>query len=101
MMLIPTAAPAFAAVLLSATLVQAGETKPAIVFDTGGKFDKSFNEGVANGAERFKKETGIAPIEFEVTNHTQFEQAIPVSLDRKSTRLNSSHSGESRMPSSA
>src|SRR6516165_2388304 len=75
MMLIPTPAAAFAGVLLSATLVQAGETKPAIVFDTGGKFDKSFNEGVANGAERFKKETGIAPIEFEVTNDTQFEQA--------------------------
>jgi basic membrane protein A len=75
MMLIPRAAAAFAAVLLSATLVQAGETKPAIVFDTGGKFDKSFNEGVANGAERFKKETGIAPFEFEVTNDTQFEQA--------------------------
>jgi basic membrane protein A len=74
MMLILRAAAAFAAVLLSATLVQAGETKPAIVFDTGGKFDKSFNEGVANGAEHFKKETGIAPIEFEVTNDTQFEQ---------------------------
>ena len=27
--------------------------------------------------------------------------AMPASLDRKSTRLNSSHSGESRMPSSA
>ena len=26
---------------------------------------------------------------------------IPTRLDRKSTRLNSSHSGESRMPSSA
>ena len=74
-MLIARAATAFAALLLSATLVQAADTKPAIVFDTGGKFDKSFNEGVANGAERFKKETGIDPIEFEATNDTQFEQA--------------------------
>src|ERR1700739_2311483 len=74
-MLIARATVTFAAVLLSATLVQAADTKPAIVFDTGGKFDTSFNEGVANGAERFKKETGIAPIEFEVTNDTQFEQA--------------------------
>src|ERR1700751_5986402 len=74
-MLIARATVTFAAVLLSATLVQAADIKPAIVFDTGGKFDKSFNEGVANGAERFKKETGIAPIEFEVTNDTQFEQA--------------------------
>ena len=29
------------------------------------------------------------------------ERAQPITLDRKSTRLNSSHSGESRMPSSA
>src|ERR1700739_3463708 len=65
----------FAAVLLSATLVQAADTKPAIVFDLGGKFDKSFNEGVADGAERFKKETGINYAEFETTNETQFEQA--------------------------
>jgi basic membrane protein A and related proteins len=68
-------AAAFAGALLSVTVVQASDTKPAIVFDTGGKFDKSFNEGVAYGAERFKKETGIEPIEFEVTNDTQFEQA--------------------------
>ena len=74
-MSIARAAAAFAAVLLSATLVYAIETKPAIVFDLGGKFDKSVNEGVANGAERLKRETGIDPIEFEVTNDTQIEQA--------------------------
>ena len=49
--------------------------KPAIVYSTGGKFDKSFNEGVSQGAEKFKKETGIAIAEFEPTNETQFEQA--------------------------
>src|SRR5271168_4810634 len=65
----------FGAVLLSATLVEAADIKPLIVFDTGGKFDKSFNEGVASGAERFKKETGIAYAEFEIANATQFEQA--------------------------
>ena len=64
----------FGAVLLSATLVEAADIKPLIVFDTGGKFDKSFNEGVANGAERFKEETGVAPAEFEVANETQIEQ---------------------------
>ena len=32
--------------------------KPAIVYSTGGKFDKSFNEGVSMGAEKFKKESG-------------------------------------------
>jgi len=54
----------------------AAEFKPAVVFDMGGKFDKSFNEGVFNGVEKFKKETGIGYREFEVTNETQREQAI-------------------------
>ena len=49
--------------------------KPAIVYSTGGKFDKSFNEGVSQGAQRFNKETGIAIAEFEPNNETQFEQA--------------------------
>jgi basic membrane protein A and related proteins len=49
--------------------------KPAIVYSTGGKFDKSFNEGVSQGAQRFNKETGIAITEFEPNNETQFEQA--------------------------
>jgi basic membrane protein A len=49
--------------------------KPAIVYSTGGKFDKSFNEGVSQGAQKFNKETGIAIAEFEPNNETQFEQA--------------------------
>ena len=49
---------------------------PAVVFDIGGKFDKSFNEAAYAGAERFKQETGIAYREFEVTNESQREQAI-------------------------
>jgi basic membrane protein A and related proteins len=53
----------------------AADIKPAVVFDMGGKFDKSFNEGVYDGVERFKKETGIAYVDFEITNETQFEQA--------------------------
>src|ERR1041385_6204288 len=54
----------------------AQEFSPAIVFDMGGKFDKSFNEAAYAGAERFKKETGIAYREFEVTNEAQREQAL-------------------------
>ena len=65
---------AIGAVALAAASASAGDIKPAVVFDMGGKFDKSFNEGVANGAERFKQETGIAYREFEITNETQFEQ---------------------------
>jgi len=31
---------------------------PKLIFDLGGKFDKSFNEAAYNGAERWKAETG-------------------------------------------
>jgi basic membrane protein A len=67
---------AAAALLVSTSLAGAAEINPAVVFDMGGKFDKSFNEGVYNGVERFKKETGIEYREFEVTNETQREQAL-------------------------
>ena len=36
----------------------AADDKPAIVFDIGGKFDKSFNESMYNGSEKFKAEVG-------------------------------------------
>ncbi len=61
--------------LAGAALAQT-DIKPAIVYDAGGKFDKSFNEGVFNGAERFRKETGIAFRDFEPTSETQMEQAL-------------------------
>ena len=50
--------------------------EPAIIFDMGGKFDKSFNEAAYNGMERWKKETGKQYLEFEVTNESQREQAV-------------------------
>ncbi len=65
-----------AAVTAPAGRVAAQEFVPAIVFDMGGKFDKSFNEAAYVGAERFKKETAIAYREFEVTNEAQREQAL-------------------------
>ena len=68
-------APAFV-VAASLSVAQAADDKPAVVFDMGGKFDKSFNEGVYNGIEKFRKETGIKYREFEVTNETQREQAL-------------------------
>ncbi len=66
---------AVAALAMSATAAFA-EFKPAVVFDMGGKFDKSFNEGVFNGVEKFKAETGVEYAEFEVTNPSQREQAL-------------------------
>ena len=62
--------------LLVAALSATAQIKPAVIFDMGGKFDKSFNESVYNGMERFKAETGIQYREFEITNPTQREQAI-------------------------
>jgi len=50
--------------------------KPAVLFDMGGKFDKSFNEGIWNGLEKFRKETGIKYREFEVTQEAQREQFL-------------------------
>jgi hypothetical protein len=49
--------------------------EPAVVYDMGGKFDKSFNQAAYDGAERWKKETGKPYLEFEITNPTQREQA--------------------------
>jgi basic membrane protein A and related proteins len=57
-----------------ATVAQAQQ--PAIVYDMGGKFDKSFNEAAYNGAERWKKESGKPYLEFEIANETQREQAM-------------------------
>ena len=62
------------ALALATTLPAMAE--PAIIFDLGGKFDKSFNEAAYNGMERWKKETGKPYLEFEVANESQREQAI-------------------------
>ena len=49
---------------------------PAVIFDMGGKFDKSFNQAGYEGAERWKKETGKSYLEFEISNPAQREQAL-------------------------
>jgi len=54
----------------------AADAKPAIVFDIGGKFDKSFNESMFGGAEKYKKESGVDYGQFEIANEAQREQAI-------------------------
>ena len=68
-----------------ATMVQAADIKPAVIYDMGGKFDKSFNEGVYNGVKKFTDETGIDVMEFEVTNETQREQAMRRMAERGAT----------------
>ena len=59
--------------------------KPAVIYDMGGKFDKSFNEGVYNGVQKFVAETGIEVMEFEVTNATQRQQAMEKMIQRGAT----------------
>ena len=67
---------AVAASALVASAAMAQDIKPAVVFDMGGKFDKSFNEGIFGGVQRFSDETGIEYGEFEVTAEAQREQAL-------------------------
>ena len=50
--------------------------EPAVVYDLGGKNDKSFNEAAFKGAEKFKADTGTAYREFEIQNDSQREQAL-------------------------
>jgi basic membrane protein A and related proteins len=69
---------AIAGLALSATVAFAQQPafKPAVVYDLGGKFDKSFNEGVHSGAEKYKKDTGTDYRDFEPQNDAQREQAL-------------------------
>jgi len=60
----------------TAAFAQQAAFKPAVVYDLGGKFDKSFNEGVHMGAEKFKKDTGTDYRDFEPQNDAQREQAL-------------------------
>lgn len=61
------------AVTLSATTVFA---EPALIFDLGGKFDKSFNEAAYTGAQRWADETGGKYFEIEMQSEAQREQAL-------------------------
>src|SRR5690606_19262605 len=67
---------ALAAVGLMVGTAHAQDFTPAVIFDMGGKFDKSFNEAAYNGAEKFKAETGTEYLEFEITNESQRDQAL-------------------------
>jgi basic membrane protein A and related proteins len=58
------------------TAAYAAEVKPAVVYDLGGKFDKSFNEGVFNGATKFKKDSGVDFRDLEIQSDAQREQVL-------------------------
>jgi basic membrane protein A and related proteins len=73
---------ALAAGMVMAGSAAAADFTPAIIFDMGGKFDKSFNEAAYHGAERFKDETGIDYLEFEITNESQRDQVLSKMAER-------------------
>lgn len=49
---------------------------PALIYDLGGKFDKSFNEAGFMGAQRWAEETGGSYRELEMQSEAQREQAL-------------------------
>jgi basic membrane protein A len=63
-------------VALSAILTGAAFADPAVIYDLGGKFDKSFNEAAYNGAEAWKTATGGTYLDLELQNDAQREQAL-------------------------
>ena len=60
----------------------AAQADPAVIYDMGGKFDKSFNEAAFRGAEAWKKETGKPYLDFEISNEAQREQAMRRMADK-------------------
>ena len=66
----------FGAAATIALTAGAAAADPAILFDLGGKFDKSFNESAYNGAQRWADETGGSYAEVEIQSDAQREQAI-------------------------
>ena len=53
----------------------ASQAQPALIFELGGKNDKSFGQAAWEGAERWKKQSGKPYLEFEIANAAQREQA--------------------------
>ncbi len=62
----------------AAVAITAGASfaEPALIFDLGGKFDKSFNEAAFRGAQRWADETGGKFLEIELQSEAQREQAL-------------------------
>jgi len=60
----------------SALMAGAAFAEPALIYDLGGKFDKSFNEAAFGGADRWAKETGQSFREIELQSEAQREQAL-------------------------
>jgi basic membrane protein A len=65
-----------AGVAMTAVVAGAAVADPAVIYDLGGKFDKSFNEAAFNGATKWAKDTGGTFVDLELQNEAQREQAL-------------------------
>ena len=63
----------------------AASFKPAIVFDQGGRSDRSFNAAAWEGAERFSRETGVAVFVEEAAAPTDRAPAMRRAIARGAT----------------
>ena len=61
--------------------------KIGVIYDSGGKFDKSFNELAYKTAVRVQDELGWEMVEFEAANNTQIEQGMRKVADRGATLI--------------
>jgi basic membrane protein A len=61
--------------IVLAAAVASTAAQPAVIYELGGKFDRSFNQAASVGAEAWKKQTGLPFLEFEIANAAQREQA--------------------------
>ncbi len=61
--------------LLTAALATGALAQPAVIYELGGKADRSFNQAAFEGAERWRVATGGRYLEFEVGQSAQREQA--------------------------
>ena len=64
------------ATALTAMTALGAAAEPALIFDLGGKFDKSFNEAAFNGAQAWAEESGESFREIELSSEAQREQAL-------------------------
>ncbi len=70
---------------LGAGAVAAAEFKPAVVFDVGGRSDRSFNAAVWQGVDRFMVETGVAVLSVDAASPADRAPAIRRAVARGAT----------------
>jgi len=67
------------AALVASTLLlsaSAASAEPALIYDTAGKFDKSFSEAAYNGAQKWARDTGNKYQDLEIQTDAQREQSL-------------------------